>query len=205
MTEQQYFTAQPQTPSDPHPFALHWQGQDYRFLTDSGVFSKGGLDFGTKTLLKALPDPGAGRVLDLGCGWGPVGVLMGAMYPRCQVTMSDINRRAVALAQENARYHQVHAQAVHSDGLENAPGPWDLIAFNPPIRAGKAEVYRLFQQCAQALAPGGALYVVMRRQQGADSAKKHLGTLFESVDTVARKGGYHVFRCGHEPGKDWEG
>ncbi len=203
MSEQQYFASSPQAESQPKPFTLLWQGKPYRFLTDGGVFSKGELDFGTKVLLGALPDPGQGRVLDLGCGWGPVGVLMGAMYPDAVITMVDINERAVALAQQNARQNGVNAQVLVSDGLKNAPGPWDLIALNPPIRAGKATVYRLFDESAGALSPDGLLYVVIRKQQGADSAKKHLKTLFDSVDTVDRKGGFHVFRCGgRTAGKD---
>lgn len=196
MPEQQYFASQPQAQSDARPFTLTWQGREYRFLTDAGVFSKGELDFGTKVLLGALPDPGDGQLLDLGCGWGAVGVLMGALYPAAHITMTDINQRAVALARENARANGVSATVVAGDGLEQAPGPWDVIALNPPIRAGKQVVYRLFAQCAAALTPGGALYVVIRRQQGADSAKQYLRTLFDQVDTVARKGGFHVFRCG---------
>lgn len=196
MPEQQYFAQQPDAPSSPRAFELTWNGRAYTFLTDSGVFSKGELDAGTRALLFALPDPGEGRLLDLGCGWGPVGVLMGAQYPRAQITMTDVNERAVALARKNALANRVTATAVVGDGLQNAPGPWDVLALNPPIRAGKALVYRLFAECAIALAPRGALYVVIRRQQGADSAKQYLRTLFRQVDTVARKGGFHVFRCG---------
>lgn len=177
------------------PLTVSWQGKDYRFVTDSGVFSKGELDFGTRVLLRALPEKIRGRVLDLGCGWGAVGVLIGAAHPGAAVCMADINGRAVALARENARANGVAAQAWQSDGFERIQGVFDLIALNPPIRAGKQVVYGLFRACAGRLGPGGALYVVMRRQQGADSAARYLGTLFDRVDTVARKGGYHVFRC----------
>lgn len=185
----------PSAESQPVPFTLNWQGKDYRFLTDSGVFSKGELDFGTRVLLRALPGEIRGRVLDLGCGWGAVGVLVGAENPDAQVFMADINERAVALARENARINGVTAQVGQSDGFERIQGAFDLIALNPPIRAGKRVVYGLFSDCAAHLAPGGALYVVIRRQQGADSAAKFLKTIFESVETVNKKGGYHVFRC----------
>ena len=193
--DQQYFASAPQSASAPRPFDLTWRGRSYRFLTDSGVFSKGELDTGTQVLLNALPGHIAGDVLDLGCGWGPVGILLAAQHPDAQLTLADVNERAVSLARQNAAANGVKVRVVLSDGFAQLPGAFDLIALNPPIRAGKQVVYCLFDECREHLAPGGALYVVIRKQQGADSAKKHLLTLFPSVETVARKGGFHVFEC----------
>ncbi|NLD34825.1 MAG: methyltransferase [Clostridiales bacterium] len=193
--QQQYFASQPESASQARAFELPWQGRTYRFWTDSGVFSRGELDMGTRVLLGALPGQITGRVLDLGCGWGPVGVLLSAQHPQAEVVLADVNERAVALANRNARENGVSARAVVSDGLAQLTGQFDLIALNPPIRAGKEVVYSLFAQAAKALTPDGALYVVIRKQQGAPSAKAYINTLFHDVRTIARKGGYHVFQC----------
>lgn len=192
---EQYFAPQPHSASAPQAFELTWRGRAFRFLTDSGVFSKGELDLGTRTLLEALPMEPRGRLLDLGCGWGAVGVMLSALHPGLQVVMSDVNERAAALARRNLALNGASAQVAQGDGLAAVEGDFDLIALNPPIRAGKQTVYRLFDECAGRLTPSGALYVVIRRQQGADSARRHLGGLFRSVQTVARRGGFHVFRC----------
>jgi 16S rRNA (guanine1207-N2)-methyltransferase len=202
MADQQYFAPAPLSPSAPKPFTLNYQGRDFRFFTDSGVFSKNELDFGSKTLLSALPEDLKGPVLDLGCGWGAVGVIIGALHPQAAVTLADINARAVHLARLNARENKVPAQVGQSDGFAQIRGSFDIIAFNPPIRAGKETVYRLLGECAQHLRPGGALYVVMRKQQGAQSAAVFLKGIFAAVQTVKRKGGYHVLKCsgGHANG-----
>lgn len=192
---QQYFDRDPSSESREQAFTVSWQGRDHRFVSDNGVFSKGELDAGTALLLSALPESFEGRLLDLGCGWGPVGVLAGSRWPRARVTMADVNPRALALALRNAAANGVRAEAVLSDGFESLDGPFDLIALNPPIRAGKETVYRLFRQCAAGLSAEGRLMIVMRKQQGAPSALKFLKTLFDFVETVARKGGYHVFEC----------
>jgi 16S rRNA (guanine1207-N2)-methyltransferase len=195
MADQQYFAPSPLSPSEPKPFTLNYLGRDFRFFTDSGVFSKGELDFGSKTLLSALPQDLKCSVLDLGCGWGAVGVIIGALHPQAAVTLADINARAVQLARLNARENKVPAQVGQSDGFAQIRGSFDCIAFNPPIRAGKETVYRLLGECAQHLRPGGALYVVMRKQQGAQSAAVFLKGIFPVVETVKRKGGYHVMKC----------
>lgn len=192
---QQYFARDPASESLEKTFELEWKGRTFTFVTDNGVFSKGGLDTGTAVLLKSLPEHFSGRMLDLGCGWGAVGVLAGAAWPRALVTMVDVNPRAVLLALRNAQSNGVRAEAIESDGFERVPGPYDLIALNPPIRAGKETVYRLFKEAAGHLSPVGVLYIVIRKQQGAPSAQKFLTSLFSSVRTVERKSGFHVFQC----------
>ena len=192
---QQYFASHPDSASQAKIFTLSWHGREVRFWTDSGVFSRGELDMGTRVLLDALPEHITGRVLDLGCGWGPVGVLLSMQHPQAEVWMADVNERAVALARRNAQENGVSARAVVSDGLSQVEGDFDLIALNPPIRAGKAVVYSLFEQASRRLTPDGALYVVIRKQQGAPSAVKYLETIFRDVRTIGRKGGYHVIQC----------
>jgi 16S rRNA (guanine1207-N2)-methyltransferase len=160
------------------------------------VFSRSGLDRGTEILLNALPEGIRGRVLDMGCGYGALGLSIKAANPACELTMADINERAVALARENARANRLGAQMVISDGFSALRGKtYDLIALNPPIRAGKKVIYGMFPDAGASLADGGALYVVIRKKQGAPSARVYLETLFAAVETVERSLGYHVLRC----------
>ena len=190
-----YYTQEPTSKHEEHAFTLECAGRALRFETDAGVFSKLRLDPGTALLLKALPERFLGRALDLGCGWGPVGCCMAARWQHAQIALCDVNERATGLARENLRRNNLPGEVSCGDGLDAVEGAFDLIAVNPPIRAGKAVVYRLFAQSAQRLTAGGSLYVVMRKAQGAESAEKELKTLFSKVETVERGGGYRVFRA----------
>ena len=180
------------------PCCYVYRGVELRFATDAGVFSRGEVDFGTDVLLRALPGEMAGDVLDVGCGWGAIGISVGKAYPACRVTMCDVNERAVSLARDNARQNGVEARALVSDGLKEIAGDFDFILTNPPIRAGKQVIYAIFAQARERLKARGALYLVIRKQQGADSAVRYLKTLFAQVDTIARSGGFHVIRCRKE-------
>ncbi len=190
-----YFSASPESAHRYAEAEYVYRGEKLRFLTDAGVFSRGEVDFGTDVLLRALPEEMEGRVLDLGCGWGAVGVSVGKKYPACVLTMCDVNERALELARKNAAANGVRAEAVQSDGLERVEGPFDYILTNPPIRAGKQVIYRLFADSAVKLAEIGALYIVIRKQQGAESALKYLKTVFQQVETVDKSGGFWVICC----------
>ena len=195
MTEH-YYTNNPDLAHDEHPVTFIALGNEITCTTDAGVFSRDGLDMGTRILLEALPAL-RGRILDLGCGWGPVGVAVGKKYPDTEIVMSDVNRRAVDLARRNLAANGIkNAAAVCGDGLEAVTGAFDAILLNPPIRAGKAVIYRLFADSAKRLSENGALYIVIRKQQGAESAAKYLSTLFSRADRIARDKGYWVFACG---------
>ncbi len=191
-----YFTPAPQSEHKPAQFETSYRGHTLLFETDSGVFSCLALDRGTAILLDALPAKLAGAVLDMGCGYGALGVSLAAANPAVRLTMADINSRAVALAAANAARNWVAAETLVSDGYAALAGrTFDLIAVNPPIRAGKSVIYRMFADGALALAPGGAMVLVIRKQQGAPSAKTYLETLFARVAVVARDAGYWVIRC----------
>lgn len=191
-----YYTAEPGSASRREAFDLTFEGKAFRFLYDNGVFSKGELDEGTRILLSALP-PLHGRVLDLGCGWGPVGVILGGKDPSLSIVMSDINARAAELSRENLRLNGItNAQVLQSDGFEAVEGDFDFIITNPPIRAGKQVIYSLFDTALSRLRPGGRLYIVIRRQQGAESAVKHLEG--HSPRVIEKDKGFWVIECGGE-------
>ena len=191
-----YYSAMPDVASDPKSVRYRVLGMEFTCTTDSGVFCRDGLDMGTRVLLAALPEALGDDILDLGCGWGPVGVALGKKYPQSRIVMSDVNARAVALARQNCAANGVfNARPIVSDGFENIEGGFSAIVLNPPIRAGKAVVYSLFEQAKAHLKEGGALYIVMRKQQGAESAQRYLQSLYGEVERLARDKGYWVLRC----------
>ena len=192
----QYYTAEPSSASRPVETNFAFRGRELRFTTDAGVFSKGELDQGTRILLDALPDlGGAGTLLDLGCGWGAIGVSLASAYAGLQVTMADVNRRAVGLAGANAAANGVadRCRAVESDGFAALQGErFDAVVTNPPIRAGKATIYQMFADAKEHLNSGGSLYLVIRKQQGAESCIKYLKTLYAQVEKLDRSAGFWV-------------
>ena len=196
MTDQ-YFAKRPSAESRPVDTEFTYRGHTLRLTTDSGVFSRGEVDEGSALLLDSLPAL-TGRVLDLGCGAGVIGVSVGKAYP-VELVQSDVNERALALTRENLQRNGVAGTVVESDGFAALEGLFDTILTNPPIRAGKAVIYRLFAEARDHLKDGGALYLVIRKQQGAESAKKYLETLFPSVEMIERKKGFWVLRCIRNP------
>lgn len=189
-----YYTENPNSAHDERRITLTALGNALTFTTDAGVFSRDGLDRGTEVLLEALPAL-SGRVLDLGCGWGAVGVALGKRWPGLEIVMTDINSRAVGLARRNLAENGVTATVLQGDGFAAVSGGFDAIVTNPPIRAGKAVVYGLFDQAREHLLPGGALYVVIRKQQGAPSALKYLKETYAEAVTIDRGSGFHVLRA----------
>ena len=200
MTDQ-YFTRDPVCASAPVPCAVLYRGHSLRFETDAGVFSKGELDRGTELLLAALPEL-HGDVLDMGCGWGAIGVTLQKAFPDTHCTLCDVNLRALGLCAKNAENAGVQAEILESDGFAALVGrSFDTVVTNPPIRAGKKVIYGMFADAAKSLRAGGALYLVIRKQQGAESCVKYLKTLFGTVETLDKSGGFWVLRAS-EPLKE---
>ncbi len=192
-----YYTENPRSAHDERQIEVKALGRTLRFTTDAGVFSRDGLDRGTEVLLNALPEL-EGRVLDLGCGWGAVGVSLGAKDPGLEIVMTDLNARAVELARRNLLQNGVRAEVLQGDGFAPVTGTFDAIVTNPPIRAGKAVIYGLFDRARDFLNPGGSLYVVIRKQQGAPSALRHLQEQYKTAGVVERGGGFWVIRASME-------
>ncbi|MBR3764829.1 MAG: methyltransferase [Clostridia bacterium] len=164
-------------------------------MTDAGVFSKGELDAGSRLLLDSLPDL-SGDVLDLGCGWGAIGVAIARANKEARVVMADVNHRALGLARDNCARNGVSAECLESDGMAALMDrTFDAIVTNPPIRAGKQVIYRMFADAARCLRPGGALYLVIRKQQGAESCVKYLKTLYGEVEKLDKSGGFWVLKA----------
>ena len=190
-----YYTSTPTSAHEARSFRAVFAGRVLAFDTDAGVFSKQHVDPGSELLCGALPDDLSGDVLDMGCGWGAMTVLTLARFPKLNITMADVNERALSLAVANVEKNHMQARAVLSDGFERIEGMFDAVITNPPIRAGKAVIYKMFEDAKAHLKPGGMLVLVIRKQQGAPSALKFLKTLYRKAEVIARDGGYWIIRC----------
>lgn len=197
MTEH-YFSQQPQSISSPRTWSYQLKGKQYTFTSDIGVFSKNEVDFGSQLLIEHFKAPeAAGDLLDLGCGYGPIGIVMANQHKDRKVVMADINERAVELAAKNAcRNHADNVECIQSDCFSEVKDhAIAAVLTNPPIRAGKRVVHKMFEESKAALNKGGELWVVIQKKQGAPSARKKLEELFAVVEVVARKKGYFILRA----------
>ena len=194
MTEH-YYTSAPTSEHEERHFNHVFAGRVLRFQTDAGVFSKQQIDPGSELLCKALPADLSGRVLDMGCGWGAMTILTLTKCPGCDITMADVNERALELAKENVAANRMQAKALISDGFASIEGEFEAVITNPPIRAGKAVIYKMFEDAKAHLVPGGVLYLVIRKQQGAPSALKFLKELYRKAEVIERDGGYWIIAC----------
>ena len=190
-----YYTNTPTSEHEERSFRAVFAGKVLAFDTDAGVFSKQHVDPGSELLCKSLPDDLSGDVLDMGCGWGAMTVMTLARFPKASVTMADVNERALGLAVSNVEKNRMQAKAVLSDGFERIEGLFDAVITNPPIRAGKAVIYKMFEDAKAHLREGGSLYLVIRKQQGAPSALKFLKELYRKAEVIERDGGYWIIRC----------
>ena len=189
----------------PNPMSEHHErlvraaacGLTLEFVTDAGVFSKDGLDPGSRLLIETMP-PLSGRVLDLGCGWGPVGVFLARLNPEAHLALADVNRRALDLARRNLQMNGARAEVIESDGFSRIEGTFRHVATYPPIRAGKQVIYAMFDEAFERLEPGGTLSVVIRKQQGAPSALKHFEETFGNAEIAAKSAGYWIIRARKE-------
>lgn len=192
-----YFTPRPRAASRPYQVRARLRGRDWTFLADRGVFARGGVDPGTRLLIEAMRIEPREVVLDLGCGYGAIGLVAAGLAPEGRAVLVDVNERAVALAAENARRLQVpNVEVCQGDGTAPVAGrAFDVVVSNPPIRAGKATLARLVREVHAALRPGGRFYFVARTAQGARTLARDVDTVFGTVREIERAGGYRVYEA----------
>ena len=190
-----YFTDNRSLKEDRKEHSFRFSGHSFTFTTDHGVFSMQGIDYGTEVLLEAVAEENvSGSLLDMGCGYGVIGIVCKKLFPECDVTMADVNPRAVELAQYNCSSNRVSCTVVESDGFQVISDSFQWILTNPPIRAGKKVVYAMFEDAYAHLSEGGTFLAVIRRQQGAESALKKLKEVFGNSEVVLKDKGYWVLK-----------
>ncbi|MCR8645806.1 class I SAM-dependent methyltransferase [Paenibacillus sp. N1-5-1-14] len=192
-----YYSQKPTTAHDQHKLEVSLRRQKFQFVTDAGVFSKKGVDYGSKVLIEAMDIESGSKVLDVGCGYGPIGLTAAKLSSENHVTMLDINERAVELSRSNAQRNGLsNVKVMQSDTLAAVlDQTFDVVLTNPPIRAGKEIVHRIFEEVHAVLRPGGALWIVIQKKQGAPSAFSKLESLFTQVDEVTKDKGYRIIKA----------
>ena len=193
-----YFQYDPTLASKERKLVLEIDGKRLEFISDNGVFSKDKIDEGSTIFLKVLvPLRLSGRILDLGCGYGPIGLTIAMTSPNARVDLADINSRAVALCERNAKKLGLSQRVtcLQSDIYEKIEGPYDSIVVNPPIRAGKVVTYKMYEGAKQNLIDGGSLFIVIRKAQGAESAARYIESIFGNIKLLKREKGYHIYQA----------
>jgi 16S rRNA (guanine1207-N2)-methyltransferase len=195
MDSEHYFTPEPSTEEKAGAVTAALRGHQVRLMTASGVFSRQRVDRGTRLLIKHMDIGPADAVLDLGCGYGVVGIVAAFLAPAGRTTLVDINQRAVSLARENIRANGLeNAEACQGDGFAPiADRTFDVITLNPPIRAGLALVHRLVEEAEDHLNPAGRFYLVGRTKQGVVRLSEKMGGVFGAVEEVAKGGGFRLY------------
>ena len=191
-----YYTDNKDLASNRKEFEYYFSNEVFRFTTDNGVFSKGNVDYGSYILIKTIYALNLGKsFLDLGSGYGPIGIIIKRFNPEVEVEMVDVNSRAVELANLNASNNKTDIKIYLCEDILELDHRFDTISLNPPIRAGKAVIYSLYEKSSKKLNAGGHLYVVIRKAQGANSSISKLETLFEYVEVINKDSGYYVIDC----------
>lgn len=167
---------------------------NYYFYTDNGVFSKGELDFGTELLLKTFEYnyPQEKTLLDIGCGCGPIGIYASKLG--FTVDMCDINKRAIHLSMKGLSEQNLKANVFESDAYENVHKKYDYIVSNPPIRIGKQKLYEIVMNAKEHLNDNGELWLVVRKDKGAESMVRDMKKIYKRVEVVEKKKGFWIIR-----------
>ncbi|HGQ3926318.1 TPA: class I SAM-dependent methyltransferase [Streptococcus pneumoniae] len=188
-----YYAENPDAAHDIHELRVDLLGEKMTFLTDAGVFSKKMVDFGSQLLLKCLDVNQGETVLDVGCGYGPLGLSLVKVYG-VQATMVDINTRALDLAQRNAEKNNAKATIFQANIYARVQGRFDHVISNPPIRAGKQVVHEIIEKSKDFLEIGGDLTIVIQKKQGAPSAKSKMEDVFGNCEILKKDKGYYILR-----------
>lgn len=192
-----YYSEEQHVESDPIDFNYTYEQYSLQLKTDSGVFSKGSIDFGSDLLVRTFlkESDHYETILDVGCGYGPIGLMIAKVKPDSRIQMVDVNRRALELAEKNKVANQINnARIAYSDALDQVEDNFHAILTNPPIRAGKDVVSKILDQSFDHLVTSGALFVVIQKKQGMPSAKKRMERLFGNVEVVKKDKGYYILK-----------
>ena len=191
-----YFIHKEHQKEDFFEFSWNFFGTNFTFNSSSDVFSKNCVDYGTYVLLKTIKNQVDifGSVLDIGCGYGPIGIVLASMFCDAKFTLSDVNQTAVDLSIQNIQKNNIKnvVQIVKSFAYENISDSFDFIISNPPIKAGKDVLMNILLGAYERLNDGGSLIFVIKKKFGENSVKKALESKFQKVEILERDSGYYV-------------
>ncbi|APR08144.1 Ribosomal RNA small subunit methyltransferase C [Lentilactobacillus parabuchneri] len=192
-----YYSKNPDVESNPLTWNFSLLGNNLVFTSDNGVFSKHTVDYGSRVLIDyvdydRIP---AGKILDMGTGYGPIGIAIAKAFPKRQVDMVDVNEVALALAKKNAAANQVDNVKIFESNIYDAVSDsYAAIITNPPVRAGKQVVEQMISGARDHLVLDGTLTVVLQKKQGAPSAKKLMTQVFGNCQILKRDKGYYILQ-----------
>lgn len=191
-----YYTNNTELKSEKTRFSFHYRKHQLTFVSDHGVFSKERIDYGSRVLLESVNiQSWQKHLLDVGCGYGTLGIALKKEYSWLNVEMVDVNERALSLANENIVLNDLtQIKAYKSFAYENVTTQFDVILSNPPIRAGKKVVFDILEGAYSHLNENGELWIVIQKKQGAPSAKKKMEEVFGNCEVVRRDKGYFVLK-----------
>ncbi len=188
-----YYSEKPNTLSNEKKISFKIFDNQFTFITDNSVFSKTKVDLGTEILLNNFDYRKVKSMLDIGCGYGPIGIVLGH-FLKAKVDMIDINERGLALALKNSKINNVEANVFLSDKYQNVKNKYDLIITNPPIRIGKTNVLEILLKAKNYLNPKGELWFVIHKNGGAKSYKHELEKEY-NIEIVNKSKGFYVFKA----------
>ena len=201
-----YFSEKQEVKSDRKIIRYEIENRNFEFVTDNGVFSKTKVDFGTDVMLKVFLRENINKknqkfdVLDIGCGYGVVSVVLKAFFQKIKTLSSDVNERALELTTENLLKNKVikdkndDFEVRKSFAFDNISEKFDVILSNPPIRAGKQTIFQIYEKSFEHLNENGEFYCVIQTKHGAKSTQKKLEEVFGNCETLEINAGYRIFR-----------
>jgi len=194
-----YYSRNPQVDSNPDEWSYTLRGKTFRFKTDAGVFSKREVDFGSRLLIEAFVEPeasGKQPIIDVGCGYGPIGLSLADSFSDRTIHMVDVNERALHLSGENARINEIKNVKIYESSVYQNVTETEFAAVvsNPPIRAGKKVVHEILERSKSVLQDGGELWIVIQKKQGAPSAMAKMEDVFGNVKVIIKKKGYYILK-----------
>ena len=188
-----YFIFDASLPPNFQSFTYCFKNLEYSFTANSGIFSPDHVDPASDLLIHRVPQL-SGSLLDLGCGYGPIGIVLGKAYG-LSVTFADINSRALECAEINCNKNGIPPNIIQSDAFDSINGCFDTITLNPPIHAGKQLIFKMYEESHSHLNPGGALYIVIQEKHGAKSSIKKLCQVYGRCDITYKRKGYYILQC----------